>query len=165
MQTAVPGLTNRRQKIALIHVAKRRMSLADEDYRALLEGAADVSSAAEITTDDQFNAVMDAFAILGFVRHTPLDNDLWGGTGQQRTYIEGLWRRVSRTKTKAGLYAFIRRTTGVDHPRFLTRRTASAVITGLLRMQSSGVRRKGEKARREEGSNNALRSIGAAHDE
>ena len=59
-------MTNRRAKLALIHVAKQQLALDDQSYRALLAGAAGVRSAADLTTDVQHRAVMDAFARLGF---------------------------------------------------------------------------------------------------
>jgi phage gp16-like protein len=60
------GLSDRRRKMAIIHVAKKELGLDDESYRALLEGAAGVRSAADIETYRQYAAVLDAFKRLGF---------------------------------------------------------------------------------------------------
>lgn len=66
MAASGAGLTHRRRKLAIIHVAKRELALDDECYRALLEGAAGVRSAADISTDRQYAAVMTAFKRAGF---------------------------------------------------------------------------------------------------
>jgi len=139
MTAAATRLENRRARLALIHVAKKQTGLSDDMYRALLEGAAGVHSAAEIETEDQFEAVMQGFGKLGFKRGRAKESrqvnpDSWGCSARQRAYIEALWKRYSREKTPQALHAFIRRTCGIDHPRFLTRRRASEVIVGIQKL-------------------------------
>lgn len=139
MTAAASRLAGRRARLALIHVAKKQTGLSDDTYRALLEGAAGVHSAAEIETDGQFEAVMQGFAKFGFKRGRSgsarqVNADSWGCSARQRAYIEALWKRYSREKTPQALHAFIRRTCGIDHPRFLTPRRASEVIVGIQKL-------------------------------
>ncbi|MEQ8195017.1 MAG: DUF1018 domain-containing protein, partial [Rhodospirillales bacterium] len=54
-----------RNKISLIHVAKSRLGLGDEDYRALLMRVAGVESSRDLDNFD-FNQVMAEFQRLGF---------------------------------------------------------------------------------------------------
>jgi hypothetical protein len=58
-------MRNYKSRLALIHLAKKQLGLDEEAYRAVLSGAG-VSSAKYVSTDGQFNMVMDAFASLGF---------------------------------------------------------------------------------------------------
>lgn len=54
-----------RKKISLIHVAKARMNLGDENYRRVLRAVAGVSSSRDLD-DRGFEALMDYFNSLGF---------------------------------------------------------------------------------------------------
>ena len=54
-----------RKKIGLIHVAKARMNLSDEDYRSMLRHVAGVASARDLD-DLGFEVVMDHFNRIGF---------------------------------------------------------------------------------------------------
>jgi hypothetical protein len=134
-------LLNRSEKLALIHLAKKECALDDEAYRAILAGSAQVSSAAEIDSDEQFNAVMTAFGNLGFTRkparqkRMPVqDSDIPGpkrATKRQLYYIKGLWELASRSKDEKSLKALVKRIGKVDDLRFLPRPTASKVILAL----------------------------------
>lgn len=64
-----------------------------------------------------------------------------GGSGWGRP-TDAQWATIERFKaligmTDAGLAGFVKRTTGLDDPRFLTRRGATQVITGLERWAKS----------------------------
>jgi hypothetical protein len=52
----MPGKT----ELARIHILKKEAALTDDEYRALLLGAAKVSSAADIETPDQYYKVVFA---------------------------------------------------------------------------------------------------------
>lgn len=54
-----------RSKLALVHVARKRLALDDDTYRAILARAAGVTSAAELD-DHGFIQVMRVFAAAGF---------------------------------------------------------------------------------------------------
>lgn len=58
--------TAQKQWIRMIHVAKTKLNLDDERYRALLTGACGVESSKEIKTWKQYDDVMASFAKLGF---------------------------------------------------------------------------------------------------
>ncbi|MDR0877245.1 MAG: regulatory protein GemA [Treponema sp.] len=130
-------LSNKKGKMALIHIAKNAVAITDEDYRSLLSGAAGIDSAADIEWEYQFTAVMKAFENLGFKsdrkqgKTRPRWEDEWGGTAGQRAKIEVLWRTCARNKTDKALRAFIKRITHVDHPRFLNAALARKVIIAL----------------------------------
>lgn len=55
-----------RSWLKIIHVAKRECGLNDDEYRALLNSAAGVSSASDLKNVSQFQAVMKAFEKTGF---------------------------------------------------------------------------------------------------
>jgi hypothetical protein len=127
-------------KLALIHVAKKQLGLDEEAYRAILSGAG-VSSAKEITTYEQLNAVMGAFLHLGFlpsgrkpgVKYRSAVSGTANGmiSKRQEYYIRGLWDLASRAKDEKSLRRIIRRIGKVDDIAFLPRRSASAVILAL----------------------------------
>ena len=101
-------ITHKKTKIALIHVAKAKTGLDEDEYRALLFGAAGINSASELEREDQFESIMAAFKKFGFVGSKSLSHweDSWGGTARQRAKIEGLWRQVARDKSDKALRRF-----------------------------------------------------------
>ncbi|MCL1813410.1 MAG: regulatory protein GemA [Treponema sp.] len=126
-------------RLAIIHVAKKELALDEEAYRAILSGAG-VSSAREITTDEQFNTVMAAFLRLGFFpsgrkRSVKYRATVSGAAGmiskKQEYYIRGLWDLASRAKDEASLRRIIKRIGKVDNIAFLPRNSAQAVILAL----------------------------------
>jgi len=73
-----------------------------------------------------------------------------GGVGWERP-TAAQWAEIERLMaqlglTEAGLTGFVRRTCGVDDPRFLTRRGATEVISGLRRWQAQRQRHAGQRA-------------------
>jgi hypothetical protein len=132
------NITNGR--IALIHVAKARLGLDGDAYRAVLS-CAGVESAADIQTDEQFNVIMNTFSELGFVsngvrRGVKYRKSVAGDnpdfiSRRQEYYIRGLWDIASRTKDERSLRRMIRRIGKVDDISFLPRRSAQAVILAL----------------------------------
>jgi hypothetical protein len=134
----IQPLENRKEKLAIIHLARKDRGLDDDAYRALLSGAAGIESAADLTTVAQFNAIMAAFSTLGFVRKParkklPVRQDQQGDycSPRQLYYIKGLWELASRSKTEAALTSLLKRIAHVDDMRFLSPKAASAVILAL----------------------------------
>ena len=135
-------ITNKKAKLSLIHIAKNSVGIDDAAYRALLSGAAGVNSAALITHEHQFNAVMMALKRLGFKgvqradskKARPQWQDSWGCTEDQRAKIEVLWKTWARNPDEKALRAFIRRIAKVDHPRWLNVYLAQSVILALEAM-------------------------------
>jgi hypothetical protein len=134
-------LANRKEKLALIHLAKKETGLDDTAYRALIAGAAGVDSSRDIATIDQFDAVMLAFKNLGFTRKPglkrlpvqPLDlgNGLTRATDRQIYYIKGLWELASKNRDERSLKALLLRVGHVSEFRFLDRKGANAMIMAL----------------------------------
>lgn len=135
-------ILNKKKKVALIHVAKKTVDLTDEDYRALLFGAAGITSLTELEHEDQFLNIMEAFKNLGFISQKvsgktpsrPPWADTWGGSATQRAKIEVMWRTCARDKSDRALKAFIKRIAKVDNPRFLNVSLARKVILALEKM-------------------------------
>lgn len=132
-------IVNKRGKLGLIHVAKKQCGLDETAYRALLGGAAGIDSAREIEHEDQFRAVMDAFAALGFeswksqgtASSRPVWNGQWGCSAAKQAKIEVMWKQVARTPNGRALRAFIARIAKVDDPRFLNDTLARKIILAL----------------------------------
>ncbi|MDR1176395.1 MAG: regulatory protein GemA, partial [Treponema sp.] len=119
-------------------VAKKQLGLDEEAYRAILSGAG-VFSARDIATGAQFNAVMNAFAALGFKPREPEVKRQKSTPGtnpgfisaRQEYYIRGLWALASRVKDEKSLRRIVKRIGKTDDIRFLSRQAASAVILAL----------------------------------
>ena len=113
---------NRTGKLQIIHIAKRECGLTDEEYRQLLEGAAGITSASDLKSEQQFDKIMKAFGKLGFHSNRPRQTrrrkheNRWGCSDRQRSYIEGLWRLMSRRKDLDSLESMIKRIAKVEHP-------------------------------------------------
>ncbi|MDR0497952.1 MAG: regulatory protein GemA [Treponema sp.] len=130
---------NQNSRLALIHIAKKKLGLDEEAYRAILSGAG-VFSAKEINTDEQFHTVMAAFLRLGFLpsgrKQGVKYRSTVTGTGgmisrRQEYYIRGLWDLASRAKDETSLHKIIKRIGKVDNIAFLPRHSAQAVILAL----------------------------------
>lgn len=137
-------LKNKRQRLALIHIAKEQLGLADEEYRSLLLKVAGVGSAKEIDSDGQFKALMVAFKDLGFKDKKAQDVDFknkrsGGGAGRitsrQEYYIRGLWNLcMEKSRSDESLDAFVKRVTGVPFLHWITVQDASKVIVALQKI-------------------------------
>jgi len=121
--------------IKTIHTAWHKTGLNEDEYRALLHGAAGVNSSKEIQTYTQFNAVMQAFAKFGYVHLPGLYQQRWGCTVGQQRAILALWKKVGRHQEQQSLAAFCKHVARVDNPRFLTMPLAQDVIIALEKMQ------------------------------
>ena len=124
--------TQKGQLIRLIHVAKQKIGLTEDAYRALLEGTTGKTSSTELTITE-LEAVLKALKGLGFqVKKMPLKAEEVGrATAEQIQYIKGLWELSARIKTEAALNAFIKRITGVPYLRWLDVKTAQKVILAV----------------------------------
>lgn len=127
-----------------IHVAKNRLRLGDEVYRAILSGSAGVESASEIRSWEQYDAVMAAFMSLGFTKKAPKKPDVDPQkvrqphmiTARQEYYIKGLWNLASREKDEKSLRMFVQRITGAGDVTWLTKKQAGDVILALRKLTS-----------------------------
>jgi hypothetical protein len=134
------GYQNKKARIALIHVAKNQLHLDDNAYSGILAGAG-LASAADMTSDEQFAVIMNAFAVLGFKSYARQNGVKYKAVAagesrehiskRQEYYIRGLWDMASRAKDEKSLRAMIKRIGKVDDIRFLTRKAASSLILAL----------------------------------
>lgn len=131
-----------RRQHALLAVARRRLALGEERWRAILAQAAGVGSEREL---DQagFEAVLAVLEHLGFAPAVPLGptyGDRPGfATAAQVQLIRVLWREWSLAEgddRASGLDTWLRRSFGVDSLRFLTAGDARGAITALKKMKA-----------------------------
>ena len=124
--------TKKGQLIRLIHVAKQKVGLTEEEYHALLEGITGKTSSTKLTIAE-LEAVLKAFKRLGFqvkkMAATP--DEVGRATAEQIQYIKGVWELSARVKTEAALNAFIKRITGVPYLRWLDKQAAQKVILAV----------------------------------
>lgn len=147
---------------AILHIAKADCNLSDEEYEAVLLGAAGVSSSKDITYA-KYDAVLGRFKELGFkvgkgkgkgkaqgkrkmdsyrepvkgkkrVRGVDYGFESMATPEQQATII-ALWEDVARIKTHAALGHWLEKSFKVSAVRFLTRYKAQAVIEALKAMK------------------------------
>ena len=136
--------TAQRKWIQILHIAKSELSLDDAAYRAVLYGAAGVDSARDIKTWQQYNAVLKAFANLGFkvkagkaaqtgLKKTAPQTGRSGDwiSARQEYYIRGLWDLASRAKDEASLQAMLQRIAGVTQIEWISKAHATKVILAL----------------------------------
>jgi len=144
-------LQNRKQKMAIIHVAKNQLGLDEDDYREILYSATKgkCTSAAQIETEGQFKAVMQLFEKLGFKNDLdqPEDDHYDHATNpgrrgramaspEQLNKICVMWQFVTRDQVhwEDALHAFLKKRFKVDHRRFLKRKKAQYVIEAIKDM-------------------------------
>ena len=125
-------MKNKREKIALIHIARKQAHLDEFEYRALLEGAAEITSCSELETEEEFRNIMKAFEKLGVLLKS--EKDRWGCSFKQQKKIEAMWNTCARDKSNMALKNFIKRITGLDDPVWLKNRSAKDVILALSKM-------------------------------
>jgi hypothetical protein len=138
-------MTINRKQLSLIHLAKSRLGLEEEDYRAILARFGRVKSAKDL---DQagFKDVMDAFTRLGFVSDFSRQN--FGerpgmASSRQVAMIRSLWLEYTAdTGTEASLGKWLTGKFKVSALRFLPADAARNAITALKAMNA----RKASKA-------------------
>lgn len=132
------GKNARLRLVRLVHVAKREIGLSDDDYRAVLEGAAGKSSCAEMSVSE-LNEVLQAMKNLGFKVKKLETKEIeigWDTSRKQMDYIKGMWVLVARDKSDRALYRFVKRIVGADHPRFMRSADSQKVIIALRKMMA-----------------------------
>lgn len=127
-----------RKRLALIHIAKSQLALAEDDYRDILRHVAGVASSKELD-DIGFDLVMAHFARLGFVsEHRERSFGYRPGMASDRQveFMRGLWREFTDGEgTDATLGKWLDRTFGVSALRFVTAEQAPRAITALKKMK------------------------------
>lgn len=121
----------------LLYVAKRRLNLSDEDFRALLLAYGGTESTGSLD-ERGFDAVMDRFRALGFVsdaRRATLGNRPGMASPAQVQKIKALWGEVMENPTDRALDHFISNHFKVSALRFVDAKCASTIISVLVRMR------------------------------
>lgn len=135
--------TVQKKWIQMIHVAKNKTGISDDEYRALLTGCAGVTSSADIASWQQYNAVMNGFKKIGFKAEHRTGKTVPGYrnpewiTERQEFYIRGLWDLASRSKDEKSLRALCRRITGGDDITFCRKQDATKLILALRNIAKS----------------------------
>lgn len=126
-----------RKKLSLLHVAKSRLGLSDEDYRAILRRVAGVESSTELD-EVSFDLVMQYFERLGFKSDWSERNfghRVGMASPQQVALIRSLWSDWTGGKgTDADLGRWLFRSYKVSSVRFLDAGLAGKAINGLRAM-------------------------------
>ena len=126
----------RRRELAMIHIAKAQLEMADEAYRALLWSIARVESAADLDWAGR-KQLLDHLKKCGF-KPRPAGK----GAGAQREespqarMVRALWLElfnhgVVRDASDRALDAWIKRMTGVDSIRWLKGQQMNLVLESL----------------------------------
>ncbi|MCA2408439.1 regulatory protein GemA [Rhizobium leguminosarum bv. viciae 248] len=111
--------------LAAIHVAKKKLGLDDDTYRAKLERITGKPSAKDMTEAER-EKVLTVFRNEGFTK-TPTARRIDGRqklTGKYAKKLQALWIAawnlgIVRDRDDKALIAFVKRQTGIDHTRFL----------------------------------------------
>ena len=129
-----------KRQIALIHVAKTKLGLGDDLYRAVLVNLCGVTSSTEL---DQagFETVMGFFEWRGFKPMTPNGANYGPRPGMasyaQLELIRALWFEYSQGRAGEGeLNKWLERCFKLTSLRFLDKATAPKVITALKAMKT-----------------------------
>lgn len=127
------------KQIALIHVAKAKLGIAEDDYRACLVQIAGVTSSAELDRAG-FEALMGFFEYMGF---TPLNprGAVYGdrpgfASSAQVQLIRELWHEYTRGGKEDALNKWLLRCFKVSSLRFLKKEQGQKAITALKAMKS-----------------------------
>jgi len=120
--------------LAKIHVGKKQLGLADEDYRDLLEGATGKRSSADLN-ESQRLAVIDAMIKAGFKPAVATGSRIRSPHPHVRK-VFGIWGEAFRAGavekgSRQALAAFVKRQTGISDPNWLTAQDANRVIEGI----------------------------------
>ncbi|WP_051261730.1 regulatory protein GemA, partial [Desulfovibrio inopinatus] len=123
---------HRQALLAKVHIAKKDLGLADEDYRYLLEERYGVASAG-ILDGKQLAALVDYFVSCGWDDGSEERNRPRPGraTEKQVRAIRGLWAKHARKPDAKSLGKWLHRYWKVDKPEWLTVPLASEVIVAL----------------------------------
>lgn len=129
-----------RKQIALLHVAKARLSMSDHSYTSALVELAGVTSSTELDQDG-FTLVMGFFEWRGFAPEQAKGPSYGERPGMasfaQLELIRTLWREFTRGKgDEASLSKWLERTFKVSSLRFLTKGDGQKAITALKAMKA-----------------------------
>ena len=120
--------------LAAIHVARKQLGLDEETYRAVLVRVTGKNSAGKMSEAERLRVVQE-LRRQGFKPASKPSRSK--AAGPYRGKLQALWIAMwnlglTRDRTDAGLTAFVRRQTKIDHTRFLIHHDdATAAIEAL----------------------------------
>lgn len=127
-------------QLALVHVAKKKLGLDDDMYRAILQKLGGVESAKNLDAAG-FKVVMEYFNSCGFKstwRERTYGERAGMASPRQVELILKLWREYTGTDDKHALNKWLERTCKLSALAFLTPKAAQDAITGLKKMTRRG---------------------------
>lgn len=124
------------EKIALIHVAKKQIAMVDDDYRAMLQRVAGVSSSTDLD-DAGLDRVMAEFERLGFQKpRSRVKGAKRAGmaSAAQLGHIRALWKAYSGKYDDHKLGLWLEKKMRVSDLRFLEAWRAGKAIAVLEKL-------------------------------
>lgn len=126
-----------RRQLALLHVAKARLGLTDDEYRSVLLDAGGVRSSKDLALAG-FNRVLARFEELGFVstqRSEHLKKAPGVATPGQQAKIRNMWAEFTDgAGDDRSLGRWLEGRFKVSHPIFLDDKSARKAIAALIDM-------------------------------
>lgn len=131
-------MTTRKSLIAMVHIAKARMGMDEETYRAWLEKQTGQRSSAALTVA-QLLELVKTLRTGGHLEEPPVSAGVIAGKGANRP-TQAQWKTARGLVKKIGLdgeldgeafATFVKRIVKVDSPRFLTKASMASVLIGL----------------------------------
>lgn len=131
-------MTTRKSMIAMVHIAKARMGMDDETYRAWLEKKTGKRSSSALS-DAQLARLVSSLRAEGLLDEAPATAKVIAGKGANRP-TDAQWKTARGLAKKIGLdggldgeafASFVKRIAKVDNPRFLTKASMANVLIGL----------------------------------
>lgn len=125
--------------LAKVHIAKKELALAEDDYRALLVRITGKASSRDCS-EGELDRLLSEFKRLGW---KPKTNSAASGTKKSGKphvrKVYALWGELDRAGalhdgSRGALQSFVLRQTGVSSPEWLTATQANQVTEGLKAM-------------------------------
>lgn len=145
-------MPTRTQYYAMIHMGAARLGYKDDhDYRAWLESLTGKQSLKDCT-EHELSSLTTTLRACNALENTRV-NSVKGGRGQGARPTDAQWRLADGLCRRLGLsgcddpgfVAFAKRTAQVDHPRFLTIKGMSSVLSGLDSWCKSKAEKEGQE--------------------
>lgn len=133
-------MTKRDPLLAQIHIAKKELKLAEEDYRAIIlrisNGRTDSSGAC---TDAQRRQLIEEMKRLGWTGGKPNQQKQPARKKSDKAHVRkvfAIWGDMCRASiphdpTRAALVSFVKKMTGIDDPEWLNPTQANKVTEAL----------------------------------
>lgn len=129
-----------------IHIAKKQLSMPDDDYRALIANITQGKTSCKDCTPTELGAIVEALIGLGFkpakpkVKLSPPASD----TPTQSDKIRAMWidldrRGIVKNRGDDALQKFVKRLTKVDRVEWLDHSQVVTVVAALSKM-GEGIR-------------------------